>query len=862
MGIGDFCTCITTNTVFSKNNAVLKDFKGKCDVKEIYFDFDSIPHVISETIENEINGLRWDCILKRTTSNGIDTIKKYNIGISVVDTTNELNYEKLLENISNINVNEIAINMVLDYICNICTAFTNTEKLEYVYISTDGMPNMSKIFEQQRRKYNIEFKAHIQKNIYKDYEYTLSEQRKRYEANKFSFYRDIVMPQINKPDNIIEKFKSLEFFVRLKNVCPNLGEIEISHRNIPGEGEKKIMEKIVERNNKCNYLIYSPDSDLVMISIILSTIVKGSNFFVLRTNRIQHNYYYDCYNISIIMDNILNEVKTYMNIKKHLDKIFICRDIAFVMSLFGNDFIPKMNTINIKLHHKLLFQTYAHILEKLVDTNEKINYLVDYDNKYEFNWNFLVNFTDLLAESEHFLYIDVYIKHNYNINHMTPYMIKTTIGETLHVFVKAINQKIFNNMKRYKFSDNVSKELIVQSTTKELFIFFGVDRDTATLCTNKKITDDTMFLGKDNINKYNDTITFLKFFMVSHNLGVFNNEMNFADCIRFIFEKFNINKKYYLLKLKSPNVDMNSEYITDRIRKTLPCDDIEITDYDSEIYKLSCKLRPYNEIYNYKPTTSNIGRINIVYQYLNGLPKYDIIQSTALQSCDEYVEKFFNIGSKCSEEKLKITQDYVTGFYWVMNFYMNSNSSQENVKYVSTWAYPHTHSPTLHMISSYFSEIKKNIDRKLSREIQRYQNYNNDILGLYMKDQSKSIFSLREGIIFTEREKFINSEEHWMFINPVKSKDECKISSEYKKLRDNKEIFTNVAEIANKIYDAAKNGYPLESPYNINGDFKIGSILRMSLKKYMEMLLHYNPLRSNHIVEHNGTITNRGSFFL
>ena len=866
MGIGDFCTT-NNNTVFSRNNAVLENFKGKCKVKEIYFDYDSIPHIISGKIESEINGLCWDCILERTTSDGIDTIKKYHIDISVVKETNELNYKKLLENITKIptsTISEIAINMVLDYICDICTNYTYCQELEYVYLSVDGMPNMSKIFEQQRRKYNNEFKSYMQKNIYNDYKSSLSEQRKLYETNKFSFYRNVILPQIGKSGNIIERLQSVEFFNRLKEHCPNLLEIEINHRSIPGEGEKKIMEKIVERNNQSNYLICSPDSDLVMISIILSTILKKSNLYVIKTNRGN----YDCYDINIVLDNIMQEISGYINPVHKLDKLCICRDIAFIMSLFGNDFIPKLYTINIKIHQKFLFQSYAQIIEKLKDANGRINYLVTHDNIYEFDWNFLINFINLIAESEHFLYIDVYIKQNYNINHLIPYMIKPTIGETLHMFIKAINQKIFNNMKRYKLSDNVVKQMIIQSTTKELLIFFGVDRDIAGSCINKKIRENIVDNDISGIVGYNDTITFLKFFMASHNLGILDTSLELVECVKNIFDTFIINKKYYLLKLKSKNVDIESEYIVDKINCSLPRTDMEITDYDREIFKLSRKLPPYNMIYNYNPSSDHIGRINILYQNSNDSPKYDIIQNTAVQSSDEYIRKYFNMvnctnNKSEKSEKLRITQDYVTGFYWVMNFYTNSNSAQENIKYVSTWAYQYSHSPTLHMLSDYFTEIKKYIDRKLGREIYRYQNNNNDIVGLYMKNQAKHIFSLQDGLIFVERDKFINTDEYWMFIHPVKSEDDTRLSSGYKKFRENNDIFPDIKEIANLIYSSSRNRSVFESPYNINGDFNLGLIMRLSLKKYVELLSEYNKSiinknKSVESIEYVKPIINKG----
>ena len=221
---------------------------------------------------------------------------------------------------------------------------------------------------------------------------------------------------------------------------------------------------------------------------------------------------------------------------------------------------------------------------------------------------------------------------------------------------------------------------------------------------------------------------------------------------------------------------------------------------------------------------------------------YYIIQSSAIQNSDDYIEYCLKINKKNTNEKLNLTQDYITGFYWIMNYNFNRNCSSENIKYVSSWAYSHVYPPTLHMIQEYFIELKRIIDKKLSREIShynyKYHNCKYDIVGLYMKEQSKDIFSLEKGIIYIERKNFINDIERIMLINPVTNKEiehnKYELPDKYILLRKNNDIFQNIDIIVNEMYIALKN--------KISYD-KIIIFPRLSLHKYIELLLKYNPER-------------------
>jgi len=808
MGIDDFFSFISSNTIFNENNkSVIKDYNEQSDIEEIYFDFNSIVYQIAELIEKDINGLRWDCIKGNLTEESKEIIKKYKIDIDteniqdIKDIKDINNTKKLLETIRTLNLDKYGINSILTYLCDICKKFTLSDKLKHIYISVDGMPNMGKIFEQQKRKYENTINLKISKLIYGDYEHTLSKERKEYESHKYIFHKDKLIPQLT-PDNIMEIITSSEFFSKLKESFPNIESIEVNPRECPGEGEKKIMEKIIQEKRSKKYLIYSSDSDLIMISLILSTFIKDSEFYVLRWNKLYNTY--ELIDINMIIDNIYNKITN-----KKINKTNVIRDISCIMTLFGNDFIPKIYTVSIRLHHKLLLNTYFTILENYNNDNDnKHLMLFNNDTKlYEFNWEFLITYFNQLAQSEHYLYSDMYIKNHYNINHLLPYMIKSTLSETLHIYVKAINKFIFADISRYKHSSLSTQELILKKNSNNLVKFFETSEN---------------------------VILFIKFFIASHYLSYDKNSTDIKGMLKYIYNNFNMNKTYYLLKLKSLKHDFSCDYIINKIKTKFPRNNIDITEYDIELYKYHRKLENYNIITPYSDI-KNIGRFVINYNNTDNKLSYCVIQTPVQQNSNNYIEYCLKIDRKYSMESLNITQDYIIGFNWLMNEQFNRNCPEENIKYVSSWAYSHLYPPTLYMIGEYFIELKKIIDKKLARNIPYYHNTKYDIVGEYMKIQSANIFSLERGIIYIERDKFITDTEREILINPVNQKDRHSLSDNYIKLRNDKNIFPNIDDIVSEMYLSIKNKIKY-----IQKDI----LPRLTLTHYIELLNKYNPLRA------------------
>ena len=197
--------------------------KVKC--KYLMIDFNSIVHIISQHMINTIN-------------NCIEENKKC---IFNHDTVDVFETELLL------NINK--------YVQDLLTKNIDPDYLEHLYIAIDGVPTMAKMYEQKKRRYM----GAIISN--------LSTKAKR----PFSWSKNNISPGTNFMKRLQNSLHSNDFNEMVKNVCQNIKKIKISDTTFPGEGEMKIINHIKKNkiNNKKNICVYSPDSDMIILLLIL-----------------------------------------------------------------------------------------------------------------------------------------------------------------------------------------------------------------------------------------------------------------------------------------------------------------------------------------------------------------------------------------------------------------------------------------------------------------------------------------------------------------------------------------------------------------------------------------------------------------
>jgi 5'-3' exonuclease len=145
------------------------------------------------------------------------------------------------------------------------------------------------------------------------------------------------------------------------------------------------MENILFNKKSGSYIIFSPDSDVVLLSLIMQNKLIKNNientFNLIRHNQIDN----EIENISIckLRNNIYNFIYNKMNNyrKNNHSKSNIIDDIVGLFTFFGNDFLPKIESIN---------RTTGDIVISSLPTNFSTSIQFDFiKNKYLNNFKLI-----------------------------------------------------------------------------------------------------------------------------------------------------------------------------------------------------------------------------------------------------------------------------------------------------------------------------------------------------------------------------------------------------------------------------------------------------------------------------------------
>lgn len=317
MGIERFFSSIQSNSITNRCGETIS--RKRLDVDNIFFDFNSEIHSVSSSVITRLN----DNILQAIKSK--EKIPSY---------TEEFIETSIIWELKN------------KIISNIKT-FTISDKIKNILIAIDGVPTMGKIIEQRRRRYLSYIIEKMKKELYEKYKKTIDKSRQKFYKNKVSFNKTKISPGTEFMYKLQKELNSHFFINRLKKEFNNLKVYTLSGYNEYGEGEMKIFWKA---NN--NTVIVSPDSDMTLLALIIST--KYNNIKILRYNQQKKEYN------TINIDLLKNRLMEYMKTKNNKNII----DLVILFTFFGNDFIPKVHSINVKSGFKQLLDVYNSSFKK------------------------------------------------------------------------------------------------------------------------------------------------------------------------------------------------------------------------------------------------------------------------------------------------------------------------------------------------------------------------------------------------------------------------------------------------------------------------------------------------------------------
>jgi hypothetical protein len=356
MGIPGFFSSV------SKNYNIGINSNKKIINPNVYIDFNSLIYTSKYIVQDLLlNYIKY--ILKLDYKTDLD--------FSIIPNKELFNQESLnkLQDLDNASYKEsiqlirdqMIFSTISDLFKNILLQTTNPN----VFIYLDGVPFIGKMIEQRKR-------ALLSGLITRGKELIIENTK----PDKITLYiSNIIEPLITLDKNVIKPgtFFMNKLLIWLKSNYPNW---YINDFNINGEAEHKIIDDIIKNKPSkrlrealplCpinDILVYSPDADMIILLLPirlgddlrledtnhLRPVVLSKNIYLVRDSVDKTVYSLDKLKEDII-DHIISLIKNESKLKtsikeKDFDKRLIY-DICFIYNIFGNDFLPKLDNVNI-----------------------------------------------------------------------------------------------------------------------------------------------------------------------------------------------------------------------------------------------------------------------------------------------------------------------------------------------------------------------------------------------------------------------------------------------------------------------------------------------------------------------------------
>ena len=240
-----------------------------------------------------------------------------------------------------------------------------------VYVTFDGVAPFAKMNQQRIRRYNSQFSESIP--IWNTMSITPGTQFMKTLSNRVTTY--------------FRKY-------RVANIA-----VQTSCSDEPGEGEQKMFEMV--RKSKYttdNIGVYGLDADLIMLSLFHQQFCK--NIYVFREapnfKTVISSQFDDKEVLFMDINGLSNSIFQEMGNYDPADKQMRVTDYMFMCFLLGNDFLPHLPSINIRIHGiQMLTDTYYQTIGRFRDRS------LIHRIKKTINWKWVKTFFDMLAENEH-----------------------------------------------------------------------------------------------------------------------------------------------------------------------------------------------------------------------------------------------------------------------------------------------------------------------------------------------------------------------------------------------------------------------------------------------------------------------------
>ena len=611
MGVLEFFGTLIKNDITS--SAIKANYTEKSEINHFLLDFNSIIHVQSQKLIIDIN-LFFQLTLKYSfESRSINSefiLEKFR-SFKMEPITN-LSPENIIksfhEHFTKEFLDKMIITRVINNVLSLVKTYVQNKKIQTLFLAIDGVPSKGKMIEQKQRRYMGTIVETYKEKILLSYKDYLQQQPNfAYEAahSPIRWSKNNITPGTEFMHRLSKYLKSDQIQEKFKINRPQL-TIIVSDMYEIGEGEKKIVNYIKDKftNSSDSFLIYSPDADMILLLMLLPI----KNNLMLRHN--QQKDQYDLINISLLKNNIA----FYINQSKYSflpDRISF--DIVCLSTIFGNDFVPKIETINVKKGFQNIMDVYTKTLLSMPHSS----YLVEINTKtplYVLSLKFLKSIFSLLLPEE----VDFITNNDLYAKYINIGVIKNVFSPTI-----ITSQNLYGVFNEFKASYDDLKNLIRNNGS---YTYFLAD-------------DDFMNSLKKSISIVVDDSTI--------NLTTLTN----AQLIQTLKSFFRKNGDFPRLNI---NLNTYSHSINDPYHKSKK----ELKDknlYEKELYKFNNMLDEYYIKFNAQPLS--------------------LSQSQIPQFYREYFDlKVLNPNGTLTPEATVLMQTYVEGLMWVFNYYFNDKS--------------------------------------------------------------------------------------------------------------------------------------------------------------------------------------------
>lgn len=587
-----------------------------------------------------------------------------------------------------------------------------SNNVKYVMLAIDGVPSFAKMMEQKKRRYIGDL---------------LTKLMSKYEL-PIEWSKNNISPGTKFMDDMCKKLKENSFIDECKEICSNLSGILVSDVYNPGEGEMKIMTCLRGLTRTSNKVcVYSPDSDMILLLMILdipTTLLR----FDQQKSKNEDKKIFNLIDVNKFKSELVDYCKS--RIDMITDDRLLIDEIIYIFTLFGDDFLPKLESINVG-------EDINSIMDNYLLTLKEVGHILlkDEENNYKINDNNLKHFFKLLTKYE---IIDIN-RNFYNSKYKNYiYAKKDNFHLDLSVFKASVTNIITKfvvksiSLKRTKESVCTPLNAATCIDVGYFYDFFKsiLDKSYDYNTEVKKFNGKEYSLSKTDLNQdiyagllknikdgttsdkpyYNFTYNISKI-IDGHDLYniLYGDGVLGSTLIGKRDEKFKemVNKYKSLYYLKLTPEQLIEELVLYLYLQPLQFPFInftlEVPDRPNNLLSRTFKLNKEHNSKMKKQGLLDKGKEREKEQYMIDFkiehyeklfnPQHSFY-SSKVTSLTNYYNKFFP-----GEDKQKIVNNYIQGFDWVLNYYFNN-------KVDTLWYYPYGRTPLLSDIVNLYPSVK------------------------------------------------------------------------------------------------------------------------------------------------------------